>query len=225
MGMAGAGRAEVAAAVGTSDIQGPIRIEAGVSAQETRIAAAALLCMARWGTIKTTLDDVARQAGCSRATVYRLFPGGKDAVVESVARREVDRFFAALAERLEAAETLEDALAVGMSEAASLIRDHPALQFLLAYEPETILPRLAFSRCDEVLRSASQAVAPHLARWLPADDAERAAELAARLVLSYSSAPTSEVDMTDEASVRRMLQTCVLPGLRLLDHSDASSDR
>jgi AcrR family transcriptional regulator len=197
-------------------------VAAGGSAQEARIVSAALLCMARWGTIKTTLDDVARQAGCSRATVYRVFPGGKDAVVETVARREVVRFFATLAERLEAAETLEDALAAGMSEAATLIRDHQALQFLLAYEPETILPRVAFSRCDEVLRSASEAAAPHLARWLPADDAKRAAELAARLVLSYSSAPTAEVVMTDEASVRRLLQTCVLPGLLPLVHSNAS---
>ena len=32
-------------------------------------------CIARWGTAKTTLDDIAREAGCSRATIYRLFPG------------------------------------------------------------------------------------------------------------------------------------------------------
>jgi hypothetical protein len=134
----------------------------------------------------------------------------------------VDRFFVTLTGRLVAAETLEDALAAGMSEAATLIRHHQALQFLLAYEPETILPRVAFRRCDEVLRSACAAAAPNLSRWLPPEDAERAAEWATRLVLSYSMAPSVEVDLTDEASVRRLLRACVLPGLLPLVHSDAN---
>src|SRR5262245_45253316 len=46
---------------------------------EDRILAATLRCLGKWGTVKTTLDDIAREAGCSRATVYRTFPGGKDA--------------------------------------------------------------------------------------------------------------------------------------------------
>ena len=189
------------------------------AAAETRLVEAALRCIARWGTIKTTLDDVARQAGCSRATVYRVFPGGKDALLETVARREVDRFLAALVSRIEAAESLEVALAAGMSEAATMIRDHDALQFLLAHEPETILPRVAFGRCDEVLGTAGAAAAPSLSRWLPAGDAERVAEWAARLVLSYSMAPTAEVDMTDQASTHRLVQTFVLPGLLSLAHA------
>ena len=36
--------------------------------QEARLIDATLICLARWGVAKTTLDDVARQAGCSRAT-------------------------------------------------------------------------------------------------------------------------------------------------------------
>ena len=36
---------------------------------------AAVACIARVGLTKTTLDDVARDAGCARATVYRHFPG------------------------------------------------------------------------------------------------------------------------------------------------------
>jgi AcrR family transcriptional regulator len=195
-------------------------VETGGTAQENRIVNAALRCIARWGTMKTTLDDVAREAGCSRATVYRAFPGGKEAVMLSAARREVARFLAALAGRLDAAATLEDALASGMSQAATMIRDHQPLQFLLTYEPETVLPLIAFDRCNEVLRCVGTAIAPHLGRWLP-DEAERAAEWATRLVLSYSSAPTAEVDMTDEASVRRLLRTFVLPGLSPV-HSEAS---
>src|SRR5687768_12163722 len=41
-----------------------------------RAAAALLACTARHGLAKTTLDDVAREAGCARASLYRHF-GGK----------------------------------------------------------------------------------------------------------------------------------------------------
>ena len=56
-----------------------------------RITAGALVCIARWGTAKTTLDDIAREAGCSRATIYRLFPGGKRAVLDAAGEVELAR--------------------------------------------------------------------------------------------------------------------------------------
>jgi len=37
-------------------------------------ARGAVTCFARWGTTKTTLDDVAREAGVSRATLYASSP-------------------------------------------------------------------------------------------------------------------------------------------------------
>jgi AcrR family transcriptional regulator len=36
---------------------------------EGRIIAATLRCIGQWGLAKTTLDDVARRADCSRATL------------------------------------------------------------------------------------------------------------------------------------------------------------
>ena len=74
-----------------------IDVAAGANARvDGRVLDATLRCVARWGVAKTTLDDVAREAGCSRATVYRAFPGGKEALLEALARREVSRFFAEL---------------------------------------------------------------------------------------------------------------------------------
>lgn len=181
---------------------------------EDRIAAGALRCIARWGVAKTTLDDVAREAGVSRATVYRVFPGGKDGLMDSVARAETRRFFSALTTAMAAADSLEDTLVLGMVEAGRGIRGHEALQFLMAHEPETVLSRLAFKKLDEVLAAAATVAAPHLERWLSADDAHRAAEWCARLVLSYACTPAdSNVDIAGEASVRRLVRTFVLPGL------------
>lgn len=174
---------------------------------------AALRCVARWGVSKTTLDDIAREVGLSRATVYRLFPGGKDGLIEAVVASEVHRFFAALAARLAEADDLEDALVGGMAAAGRHIQSHAALQYLIAHEPEVVVPKLAFAQLDTVLRTVGAVVGPHLERWLPAEEARRAAEWAARLVLSYASTPAPDVDVASEESVRRLVRAFVLPGL------------
>ena len=46
-----------------------------------RILEATYACVARYGLAKTTVEDTAREARLSRATVYRYFPGGKDQLV------------------------------------------------------------------------------------------------------------------------------------------------
>ena len=189
---------------------------AGASAQRVRIVDGALRCIARQGSAKTTLDDVARAAGCSRATVYRAFPGGKDAVMAAVVDTEVSRLFTDLAVDMAETTSLEDALVAGMSCAAQRISDHGPLKFLLDHEPEVVLPHLAFGHHDEVLRTVATFAAPFLGRWLAHDEAVRIAEWAARIVLSYLSCPAEGVDLTDPGCTRRIVRTYVLPGIRVL---------
>lgn len=38
----------------------------------------------RWGFVKTTLTDIAREAGISRANIYNYFPDGKDAILQEL---------------------------------------------------------------------------------------------------------------------------------------------
>ena len=58
--------------------------------------AATKRCCERWGMDKVTIDDIATASGVSRATIYRLFPGGKDVVYEAVRAHETAAFFAEL---------------------------------------------------------------------------------------------------------------------------------
>jgi len=181
-----------------------------------RVIDSALDCIARQGVAKTTLDDVARQAGCSRATVYRVFPGGKEGVLSAVVDTEVSRFFSALAVRMGQAGDLEDVLVEGMTEAATRITRHGALSYLLCHEPEVVLPQLAFARMDDVLATASAFTSPFLGRWLDHDEAVRVAEWAARIVVSYLACPAEDVDLTNISEVRALVRTFVLPGIRSL---------
>jgi len=179
-----------------------------------RVIDATLRCIARWGLAKTTLDDVAREAGYSRATVYRMFQGGKDGLVQTVAAVELRRFFGGLTRRMEEAQSLEDLLVNGMTEAARRVAGHDALQFLLAHEVGAVLPHIAFGKKASVLDAAASLAGPYLERWLPSDEAGRAAEWVTRVLISYVACPAAGVDMTEEESVRRLVRTFVLPGLR-----------
>src|SRR5688500_17445300 len=185
-----------------------------VTDQEQRVVDAVLRCIARWGVAKTTLDDIAREAGLSRATVYRLFPGGKDALLAAVATSEVTRFLRTVGARLDEADSLEELLVAGITEAGQHLTTHAALQYLMAHEPETVLPSISFSAMDAVLAAVSDFTAPYLSRYVDPPAAPRAAEWVGRIVISYVSCPADGVDLANEQSVRRLVRTFVLPGLR-----------
>lgn len=178
------------------------------------LAEAALRCIARWGLTKTTLEDVAREAGMSRATVYRALPGGgKDALFLALADRELTRLEQAVGTAVDAADEIEDAVVAAVTTTAAHLEGHAAFQFLLAHEPGLVLPHLAFHHLDSLLARVRAVGGPMLHRFLPASDAAELAEWVARFVISHLCSPAAGVQLTDDASVRRLVRAFVLPGL------------
>jgi AcrR family transcriptional regulator len=180
---------------------------------ERTMVAAALRCVARWGFAKTTIDDIAREAGVSRATAYRVFPGGKDRLVATVLHHEIGRLFHEAETEASGAGSLEDLLCVGIRLAMEMLTGHEVLQYMLRHEPEVVLPHFAFYRLDVVLAYAAELASPHLARFLPEPAVRPAAELVARVVLSFSFNPSDRVDPSDPASIRRLVRTYLLPAI------------
>lgn len=178
---------------------------------DERILAAAPRCIARWGLTKTTLDDLAREAGCSRASIYRLFPGGKEHVLVAALLHEEARLFGELGPHLEAADTLEDLLVAGLVGAARFLDANDALSYLMAHEPEVVLPHVAFDRVGPLLDRVSAFAGPYLERFVPAATAAELAQWAARLVLSYTLHPSERVDLRQPDQVRRFVRTFILP--------------
>ena len=110
-----------------------------------RVLDAALACVARVGVAKTTLDDVAKEAGCARATVYRCFPG-RQALMRAVLDREVSSLAERTLQAADRADTLGGAIEAVMLTAAETFHTHPALGFVLEHEPELVAPQLSFDR-------------------------------------------------------------------------------
>jgi AcrR family transcriptional regulator len=179
---------------------------------ERQLVAAAVACVGRWGLAKTSLDDIAREAGVSRATVYRVFPGGKDRLVATVVHHEIGRLFHEYDAAAKATTSLEDLLCVGVTIAMEALTG-PPLRFLIRHEPQALTSVFAFERLTPLLHEVAALGAPHLSRFLPADQARPGAELVTRIVLSYSLSPSDMVRPSDPDSVRRFVRTYLVPAL------------
>lgn len=179
-----------------------------------RIVASALRCIARWGVAKTSLDDIAREAGCSRASVYRAFPGGKDSLLQEVVQTEVVGFFSAVDSRLAAATTLEEMLTDGVVEALAQLRDHEALGFLARFEPDRILLAPSSDGLGRVLPPAVAFTSGHLRRFVPGSCADEAAEWVVRVVLSYAMCPP--VTTEEPADGAHLVRVMLIPAISAL---------
>jgi AcrR family transcriptional regulator len=182
-------------------------------AQVSRILEGALRALGRYGLAKLTLDDVAREAGCSRATLYRYFPG-KNALLQAVLESETRRLRAGLDAALIDVADLGEALAAVATFGARQFAGHEALQFLLANEPGAVLPHLCSGAGGRLLDLLAGVVAPHLCRFLPPLQARRVGEWLGRIVLSYGcTPPAGESPVGTEAAVEAVVREFVVPGL------------
>ena len=181
-------------------------------AQVGRILDGALRALGRYGLAKLTLDDVAREAGCSRATLYRYFPG-KSALLQAVLQSETARLTAGLEAALAEVTTLGEALAAVGTYGAREFGGHEALQFLLAHEPGAILPHLCSGPGGRLLDRLAGVVGPQLCQFMPPLEARRVGEWLARIVLSYGCTPPGESPARKEAAVEAVVREFVLPGL------------
>ncbi|CAB4875317.1 unannotated protein [freshwater metagenome] len=178
---------------------------------ETHILDAAKACYERWGIAKVSIDDIAAEAGVSRATLYRMFPGGKDVVFDALRVRELEAFFAELKQGVIGATDLEDLLVRAVVVATRELRSDRHLAVMLASEPGDTLAQLTVQGLPRIIRMASLFLAPLVEPHLGRRNSARLVELLARLVISYFLAPSDHVDLGDVDSARLFVQDLVLP--------------
>jgi AcrR family transcriptional regulator len=177
-----------------------------------RLHEAMLSCAAR-DAFRFSVEDVAHEAGLSRATVYRYFPGGKDQLIADGVAWEVGRFFT----RIHASVQSESDLAAQLEQALRwghrLLGEHEVLQRILREDPEQFIANLEEPMAQ--VRSGLEAyVASLLARepLAPGVEIEEAAEYLARLYLTYIS-HAGPWDLEDPAQVRRLVRTQFVAGI------------
>ena len=166
---------------------------------------------------KTTVDDIAAASGVSRATIYRLFPGGKDEVLRDTVGWEMDRFFLQLGEELGDAADFPTFLERALTLARHELRDHAVLQKVLETEPDRLNALITLQQ-HRVISAIAAYFLPLLERdraagGIVADaDLGQCAEYVARMSLSLIASPGRH-DLDDPAEVRRLVRHELLGGV------------
>jgi len=178
---------------------------AAVGSLEDRVLEGARRCCEKWGIAKVTVEDIAAESGVSRATIYRMFPGGKDVLFDALRVRELEDFFATLRSHVEGAESLEELLVRTVVAATRELRADDHLALMLASEPGSVLGDLTVEGLPRIIRVAVAFIAPLADPYLPRSESRGLIDVLARLTISYFLSPSDHVDLGDEASARRFL--------------------
>ena len=158
--------------------------------------------LASHGIAGTTVDDVATEAGVSRATVYRYI-GGKNELVPAVIGREADEVLVRLTEVIASSTTADRMIADVVTNALLMIAERPVLSRLTSTDLRESLPFVTVAAgplVDGGVSAVSDAIrgAPDLA--VDAGAIDDAVEEATRFVLSHLTTPRrdgSRLDPTD----------------------------
>lgn len=182
-----------------------------------RVVAATYACISRFGIAKTTVDDVVREAGVSRATIYRAFPGGRDELLRAAVAWELGRFLGDLADRVQGATDLAHLLEDGLAFARRSVAGHGLLQKMLVTEPDRLLPLLS-TEAHHTLPFIAAFLQPYVVREAEAGrlrdgvDPDVASDYLARGVLSLIASP-GRWDLGDPEQVRDLVRTELLAGV------------
>ena len=178
-----------------------------------RLLAATLACFERQGMAATSLEDVANQAGLSRATVYRTFPGGRDQLVSDTVSWEIGTFLARLGEAVADDEGVHAVLTHALMVGHRAISEHRLLHQLLSTEPEALYRELLGTEplLHELVRDYIAELLAHEEVRAGVDRLEAADHLA-RLFLSYLGTPGSW-DLDDPVAVDHLVRTQFLAGV------------
>ena len=178
-----------------------------------RILEATYACVARWGLAKTTVEDAAREAGLSRATVYRYFPGGRDELIDAVVSWQYLLFFVRLYEEVHGSASLEEVLERGLAFARRSLLEHEVLQKVLETEPDVLMPKLTVES-NRTVGLIAGFLAPYLHEHGMAEGVEvdEASDFLARMILSYISSP-GHWDLGDPDQVATLVATELLAGV------------
>ncbi len=178
-----------------------------------RLVVAAYACVARHGMAKTTVEDIGREAGVSRATVYRYFPGGRDELLQAAVAHGVAEFAVRLYEQIQDAPSLEQVMERGILFAHRAIVEHEVLQRIMETEPELLLPQLTVEG-NQVRAAVAAFLLPYLRAHGVASgvDHTEAADFLARMIMSYMTSP-GRWDLDDPTQVSELVRAELLAGI------------
>ena len=177
-----------------------------------RLVAATLRCIEARGMASTTLADVAREAGISRATLYRHVPGGRSELISAAVLAEATRFIDGIDSVMDGDDVVAS-LAAGLAVGNRSLKEHVLLQQVLSTEPGPLLAELYSSepQLHDVIAARVRALLER-EELREGTDLEEATSYIAGMFLAYMGSQ-GRWDLSDPAQVRRLVRTQFLAGV------------
>lgn len=206
------------------DSAGPFHFDAALPESVTgpgiagAVLDAARRCMLVYGAEKTSMNDVARMAGVSRASIYNHY-ADREELFEAVIMLGRKMFYQDMATAMDEGDSLEQrigraAIVVERWRAAMRSRrwggfyDDDAAALLLTTKSADPLERL------EAILRPYVAAASDRGEVRPDLNIEQAAEWITRILISLAANPPRTFDEDDEASVSSFITSFCVQGLR-----------
>jgi AcrR family transcriptional regulator len=130
----------------------------GAREQRARLIAAARACFARHGVAKTAIEDVAREAGVSRPTVYRYL-GDRTTLIRTVVVEQARQIIEETHRVMETYPDFEDKVVEGMLHAVARSREDPVVGILVSPEHMAL--------ASQVVAMSETTVDLNVELWMP----------------------------------------------------------
>ena len=195
----------------------------GRATEREVVVDAAAECFAALGIAATTVEDIARGAGVSRATVYR-YVGGKQKLIGEVVMREAVAVVEHLHQETAKVSSTDDILRVFVSEAVKVIQQRPVLSRAVGHDLVHTLPALTYdiSMMPVLLEGLLSVLLPLRGTVLAPDGEDRLAviaEEAIRFVIGRITTPTLDGRALDPVAAGERAAAVYGPALAQLAYS------
>lgn len=185
--------------------------------QAERIIEAAHTCFSRFGFNKTSMEDIAREAGLSRRSVYRHFPDKAHLFREVMAGR-TSYYLDEIGRRISEVSGLCSQIEEVARMTIRLVREDPISVATHLNDPDS-LARAVTIESRELLRMSMDVIVPLISQArdrgeVRADlDIERAAEWITRMVFSLTATPSVTFDIEDPEQTAQFIREFLITGL------------
>lgn len=176
----------------------------------SRIMEGALTCVKRWGIEKTSLNDIAREAGCARQTVYNYY-GSRDGVVLAALLESSRQFAERLQAHVGSFDGVEDRLTEALLFCLLELPKEPYLKMMMDPELSPLANQEIFN--SELCLGLITQIAREFLKDTPAllEQAQEIGEIMTRIVMSFLLIQGPEPRGADE--LRVLIRKRFLPGL------------
>lgn len=177
---------------------------------KSKVCTAALACLKRQGIEKTTMSDIAKEAGIARPTLYKYFKNIEE-VLSTAIDIEAYNFAESVVKHAKQFATIEERIVETIIYVVKELPKNPSLSIILNDDSAKALRDRAFS--DEATLVFSEMTAAPLIEIRPdlMDQGAEISEIMSRFTISMILFPGKYTN--DYAGLRALINRRILPGL------------